>query len=177
MDKPLTVPLRFPFPAPTHNLTLSCAAREIVELDHKLHDAYPTLSRPALPIDPSALPQPAKCKSVILNTLSRLASPASKSAGACIFFACKADKSRHVLIEVGGAAAANLDFHAGSKDTAEPNIQPSQRRWRLSDEPIPANESDELADPDVHAQTRCNIFLGYTSNLISLALAKLFCTS
>jgi serum/glucocorticoid-regulated kinase 2 len=34
-----------------------------------------------LPIDPSALPQPTKRKSVILNTLSRLASPASKSTG------------------------------------------------------------------------------------------------
>ena len=40
------------------------------------------MTRPALPIDPSALPQPTKRKSVILNTLSRLASPASKSAGA-----------------------------------------------------------------------------------------------
>ncbi|KAI0299851.1 hypothetical protein BC826DRAFT_993729 [Russula brevipes] len=67
---------------PTHNLTLSRAAREIVELDHKLHDAYPTVFRPALPIDTSALPQPTKRKSVILNTLSRLASPASKSTGA-----------------------------------------------------------------------------------------------
>jgi serum/glucocorticoid-regulated kinase 2 len=38
--------------------------------------------RPALPIDSSALPQPTKRKSVILNTLSRLASPASKSTGA-----------------------------------------------------------------------------------------------
>ncbi len=72
----------FPFPAPTHNLTLSRTARELVELDHKLHDAHPSVSRPALPIDPSALPQPTKRKSVILNTLSRLASPASKSTGA-----------------------------------------------------------------------------------------------
>ena len=40
------------------------------------------MSRPAVPIDFSALPQPTKRKSVILNTLSRLASPASKSAGA-----------------------------------------------------------------------------------------------
>ena len=40
------------------------------------------MHRPALPIDSSALPQPAKRKSVILNTLSRLASPASKSSGA-----------------------------------------------------------------------------------------------
>ena len=38
--------------------------------------------RPALPIDSSALPQPVKRKSVILNTLSRLASPAGKSTGA-----------------------------------------------------------------------------------------------
>ena len=37
--------------------------------------------RPALPIDSSALPQPVKRKSAILNTLSRLASPASKSTG------------------------------------------------------------------------------------------------
>jgi serum/glucocorticoid-regulated kinase 2 len=71
-----------PFSAPTHNLTLSRTAREVVELDHKLHDAYPNVLRPALPIDSSALPQPVKRKSVILNTLSRLASPASKSTGA-----------------------------------------------------------------------------------------------
>ena len=29
------------------------------------------------------------------------------------------DKSKHVLIEVSGAAAASLHFHAGNKDTAE----------------------------------------------------------
>jgi hypothetical protein len=104
---------------------LSHAAHKIIKLDHKLYDAYPTLSQLALPIDPSALPQPAKCKSIILNMLSCLASPASKLAEACIFFACKADKSRHVLIKVGGTTAANLDFHASSKDIAEPNIQPS----------------------------------------------------
>ena len=40
------------------------------------------MPRPVVPIDPSALPQPAKRKSAILNTLSRLASPASKSTGA-----------------------------------------------------------------------------------------------
>lgn len=78
----LTSESSFPFPAPTHNLTLSRTAREIIELDHKLHDAYPNVSRPALPIDASVLPQPTKRKSAILNTLSRLASPASKSAGA-----------------------------------------------------------------------------------------------
>ena len=40
------------------------------------------MTRPALPIDASVLPQPTKRKSAILNTLSRLASPASKSSGA-----------------------------------------------------------------------------------------------
>ncbi|KAI0297577.1 hypothetical protein B0F90DRAFT_1811056 [Multifurca ochricompacta] len=44
----------------THNLTLSRTAREIVELDHKLHDAYQSVLRPPLPIDASALPQPMK---------------------------------------------------------------------------------------------------------------------
>jgi len=29
------------------------------------------------------------------------------------------DKSKHVLIEVGGSVAASLHFHAGNKDTAE----------------------------------------------------------
>ncbi|KAF8258402.1 hypothetical protein EI94DRAFT_1815426 [Lactarius quietus] len=61
--------------APTHNLTLSRTAREIVELDHKLHDTSPSVLRPVLPIDSTALPQPVKRKSVILNALSRLASP------------------------------------------------------------------------------------------------------
>jgi Deoxyhypusine synthase len=49
-----------------------------------------------------------------------------------------------------------------------------QRHWRLSDEPIPSDESDELADTDVRARTRCNIFLGYTSNLISSGLREIF---
>ena len=78
----LTSEPSFPFPAPTHNLTLGRTAREIIELDHKLHDAYPNVSRPTLPIDASVLPQPTKRNSTILNTLSRLASPAGKSTGA-----------------------------------------------------------------------------------------------
>ncbi|KAI0319479.1 hypothetical protein OF83DRAFT_1170172 [Amylostereum chailletii] len=67
---------------PTHNLTLSRTAREIVDLDHKLHDSFPHVVIPALPLDPHALPQPAKRKSAFLNTLSRLASPSAKSSSA-----------------------------------------------------------------------------------------------
>ncbi|KAG6854758.1 hypothetical protein C0991_001185 [Blastosporella zonata] len=44
-----------------------------------------------------------------------------------------------------------------------------QRKWRLSDEPLNEDDSDH---PDVRAQTRCNIFLGYTSNLISSGLRE-----
>jgi len=48
----------------------------------------------------------------------------------------------------------------------------SQRSWRLADEPVAEDESDELQIPEVRAQTRCNIFLGYTSNLISSGLRE-----
>ena len=76
----LVLTLLFPLSAPTHDLTLSRTAREIVELDHKLYDAYPSVLRPALPIDSSALPHLAN-KSVALNMPLRLASAASKSTG------------------------------------------------------------------------------------------------
>jgi len=46
------------------------------------------------------------------------------------------------------------------------------RKWRLSDEPILENESDEYLDPAVRAQTQCKVFLGYTSNLISSGLRE-----
>jgi len=41
------------------------------------------------------------------------------------------------------------------------------RRWRLSDEPIKPDEPEELRDPEVRKATKCKIFFGYTSNLIS----------
>ncbi|EMD32664.1 hypothetical protein CERSUDRAFT_118690 [Gelatoporia subvermispora B] len=60
---------------PTHNLTLTRTAQEIVELHGKLRDSYPGLRLPTLPIDAAMLPAPPKRKSAFLNTLSRLASP------------------------------------------------------------------------------------------------------
>ncbi|KAF8558935.1 Deoxyhypusine synthase [Imleria badia] len=47
------------------------------------------------------------------------------------------------------------------------------RNWRLSDEPVSPDESDDYTDPQVRAQTRCNVFLGYTSNLISSGLREI----
>ena len=71
------------FTAPTHNLTLTRTASEIVEMDSKLRDSHPSVKLPTLPIDASALPPPPpKRKSAFLNTLSRLASPSgNKSSG------------------------------------------------------------------------------------------------
>ncbi|KAJ7292702.1 kinase-like protein [Mycena rebaudengoi] len=61
---------------PTHNLTLTRTAVELVDLDRKLREANPTTTLPALPIDPSSPPK-RKTKSTFLNTLSRLASPSA----------------------------------------------------------------------------------------------------
>ncbi|KAJ7904489.1 Deoxyhypusine synthase [Mycena olivaceomarginata] len=52
------------------------------------------------------------------------------------------------------------------------NIVNNMRKWRLSDDPISPDESDEYLDPTVRAETRCKIFLGYTSNLISSGLRE-----
>ncbi|KAF8897504.1 DHS-like NAD/FAD-binding domain-containing protein [Infundibulicybe gibba] len=47
------------------------------------------------------------------------------------------------------------------------------RRWRLSDDPISPDETEMYLSPQIRAQTRCNIFLGYTSNLISSGLREI----
>ena len=41
------------------------------------------------------------------------------------------------------------------------------RKWRLSDEPVAADDDGAFLDPKVRAETKCKIFFGYTSNLIS----------
>ena len=41
------------------------------------------------------------------------------------------------------------------------------RRWRLSHEPVKADEPAELKDPEVRKNIKTKIFFGYTSNLIS----------
>ena len=47
-----------------------------------------------------------------------------------------------------------------------------QRNWRLSDEPLTEDESPDYTSPEVRAATRCTVFLGYTSNLISSGLRE-----
>ena len=69
-----------PCAAPTHNLTLTRTATEVVELHGKLEDSDGASKLPKLPIDIASLP-PAKRKSTFLNTLSRLASPSTSKVG------------------------------------------------------------------------------------------------
>ncbi|KAF5393628.1 hypothetical protein D9757_000055 [Collybiopsis confluens] len=45
-----------------------------------------------------------------------------------------------------------------------------KRNWRLSDEPMVENE--KYLSHDIRSNTKCNIFLGYTSNLISSGLRE-----
>ncbi|RGB29854.1 deoxyhypusine synthase [Rhizophagus diaphanus] len=47
------------------------------------------------------------------------------------------------------------------------------RRWRLSDEPILPDETEEYKDPLIRSTTKCKIFLGYTSNLVSSGLREI----
>ncbi|KAH7922670.1 hypothetical protein BV22DRAFT_1016856 [Leucogyrophana mollusca] len=61
---------------PTHNLTLTRTATEVVELHAKLGESNPGVKLPKLPLDVASIPAPpVKRKSTFLNTLSRLASP------------------------------------------------------------------------------------------------------
>lgn len=46
--------------------------------------------------------------------------------------------------------------------------------WRLSDEPYnPETETEEYQDPEVRKNTKCTIFLGYTSNMISCGMREI----
>ncbi|ORY89466.1 Deoxyhypusine synthase [Leucosporidium creatinivorum] len=47
------------------------------------------------------------------------------------------------------------------------------RNWRLSDEPVNPDSQTEELDPSVRANTKCSIFLGYTSNLVSSGLREI----
>ncbi|TFK28772.1 deoxyhypusine synthase [Coprinopsis marcescibilis] len=64
-----------------------------------------------------------------------------------------------------------IGFQASSFAQAV-KIVNKMRKWRLSDEAITPDESEDLLDPEVRANTRCNIFLGYTSNLVSSGLRE-----
>ncbi|KAH9031363.1 SH3 domain-containing protein [Lactarius pseudohatsudake] len=55
------------------------------------------------------------------------------------------DKSKHILIEVGGSAAASLHFHAGNKDTAEEILAKLESSRSLARESIEAPAASAAA--------------------------------
>ncbi|KAG9307808.1 hypothetical protein G9A89_023373 [Geosiphon pyriformis] len=68
---------------------------------------------------------------------------------------------------------ARIGFQATSLDKAI-NIVKKMRAWRLKDDPIPLDETEEFKSPETRANTKCKIFLGYTSNLVSSGLREIF---
>ncbi|KAJ0403999.1 hypothetical protein P43SY_001393 [Pythium insidiosum] len=66
----------------------------------------------------------------------------------------------------------NMGYQATNLGEAIEEIR-RMRKWRLSDEPVAADEyDDEKKDPAYRASVKCTIFLGYTSNLISSGLRE-----
>ncbi|RKP08207.1 DHS-like NAD/FAD-binding domain-containing protein [Thamnocephalis sphaerospora] len=45
-------------------------------------------------------------------------------------------------------------------------------RWRMSGEPVADTDPDEYRDPATRSNTKCTIFFGYTSNLVSSGLRE-----
>ena len=43
---------------------------------------------------------------------------------------------------------------------------------RLSDEPLEEETNEELKDPEVRKQTKCTIWLSYTSNMVSCGVRE-----
>ncbi|KAI8369285.1 deoxyhypusine synthase [Radiomyces spectabilis] len=53
------------------------------------------------------------------------------------------------------------------------DIIENMRKWRLSDEPIAEDESEDYRDEQVRKNTKCKVFLGYTSNLVSSGVREI----
>ncbi|KAK2466183.1 hypothetical protein APHAL10511_001825 [Amanita phalloides] len=70
------------------------------------------------------------------------------------------------------ASYDRIGFQATSLGRAI-DIVNRMRKWRLSDEPMTGDELEEYSAPAIRERTRCNIFLGYTSNLISSGLREI----
>lgn len=60
----------------------------------------------------------------------------------------------------------NMGFQATSLGIAI-EIVNKMLTWRLSDEDVNKEEDDQYKDPEIRKNTKCTIFLGYTSNMAS----------
>ncbi len=67
----------------------------------------------------------------------------------------------------------NFGFQATNLGLAMEQIE-KMIKWRLSDEePNPEKEPDERLDPEFRKNTRCTIFLAYTSNMASCGMREI----
>ncbi|CAG8653030.1 16145_t:CDS:2 [Funneliformis caledonium] len=67
---------------------------------------------------------------------------------------------------------SRIGFQATSVGKAIELIN-KMRKWRLSHEPILPDEIEEYKEPLKRCTTKCKIFLGYTSNLVSSGLREI----
>ncbi|EKM59124.1 uncharacterized protein PHACADRAFT_249359 [Phanerochaete carnosa HHB-10118-sp] len=65
-----------------------------------------------------------------------------------------------------------IGFQANSLGRAI-EIVNRMRSWRLSDENVAEDEDEEFRDPEARKKVKCDVFLGYTSNLISSGLREI----
>ncbi|KAI0095018.1 hypothetical protein BDY19DRAFT_879347 [Irpex rosettiformis] len=134
---------------PTHNLTLTRTAVEIVGVHGKLRDTLPGYKLPQLPLDASSLSPPPKRKSNFLNTLSRLASPAGKSS------------ARQASGRPSSSAQPSLS------ETSTPVASPSKE---LTDPFAPFSSTSDLANaPDSSLENTNNLSTKLAAYLTSLA--------
>ena len=76
------------------------------------------------------------------------------------------DWNKHVDLDALMAAMATTGFQATELGRAVDEIN-RMRNWRLSDEPVKADEDPEFSTPEARSQVKCKIFLSFTSNMIS----------
>ncbi|CAJ0626865.1 8437_t:CDS:2 [Entrophospora sp. SA101] len=77
------------------------------------------------------------------------------------------------LGELIGSYYSRIGFQATSLGRAIEIIN-KMRKWRLSDDPIEEDETDHYLNPKIRENTKCKIFFGYTSNMVSSGLREVF---
>jgi deoxyhypusine synthase len=81
------------------------------------------------------------------------------------------DFSEEVSLDSIFSSMMSTGFQATNVALAAETIN-AMLKWRLSDVPVKETDSEERRDPTVRANTKCTIFLSYTSNLISSGLRE-----
>jgi len=69
------------------------------------------------------------------------------------------------------ASLNNTGFQATNLGNAIDEIN-GMIKWRLSDDEVEEDETEHFKDPEVRKNTRCTIFLGYTSNMSSCGMRE-----